>query len=198
MVNKIVYIFQRLAEQHKLIKSFYYNRTYEIGSGNEKHPLIWLEDPIYINITGENNNVVEIDVNFSVLLIPDADMGFKDCQDLAFSTGHNIIEYIKKYKPLKIEVKKGSESALTLQHYYDNNTAGARFSVTLQNVNPANICLLDEHFDAGAFNCDFNDDYFKYCNDKEEDKINDFDITPANNCTTFVNKLPDFNIPTSR
>ncbi|MDR2950703.1 MAG: hypothetical protein LBV71_16065 [Prevotella sp.] len=198
MIKKIIYLFERLSKQHKLIQSFYYNRNYEIGSGNEKHPLLWLEDPMYINITGSNNNIIEADINFSVLLIPNEDTTFVDCQDLAFSTGHNIIEYIKKYKPFGFIIKSGTESALTLQHYYDNNTAGARFSFVLQNANPASICLLDEHFESGVFNCDFNDDYLKYCNDKEEDKVNDFDVTPANNCTTFVDKLPDFTLRTSR
>lgn len=198
MVNKIVYIFQRLSQQHKLIKSFYYNRTYKIGSGNEPHPLLWLEDPIFIRTSGNNDNIIDMDINFSVLLIPNEDLDFKECQELAYSTGHNIIEFIKKYKPLEIQVKKGTETALTLQHYYDNNTAGCRFSVTLEDVNPANICLLDEHFNLGAFNCDFNDDFLKYCNDKEESALKEFDIDPANNCVTFVDKLPEFNIPTTK
>lgn len=187
MINKIVDIFKDVCRKHKLIKSFIYNRTYELGSGNDVHPLVWLEDPIYISNYGQSGAGFEYQVNFSVLLIPtQSGLSFQECQDLALSAGINIIEYFKKYRTKKDLFKiKDGYTALTLQHYYDDNTAGARFSIIIELVNPTNICLLDEQFDE----------------DKEfevKELINDFDITPANNCTTFVDKLPDFNIPTTR
>ncbi|NDW09838.1 hypothetical protein [Dysgonomonas sp. 520] len=183
MIDIIVDTFKDVCRQHKLIKSFHYNRTYELGSGNDAHPLIWLEDPMYISNFGQVGQGLEINLNFSVLLIPQQNgITFQECQNLAFSTGLNIIEYIKKNSLLEI---KPNWTALTLQRYYDDNTSGARFSLTVVHPNITNLCLLDEHFDT----------------DKEfevKELINDFDVTPASNCTTFVNKLPDFNLPTTR
>lgn len=149
MINKIVDTFKDVCRKHKLIKSFIYNRTYELGSGNDAHPLLWLEDPIYITNGGQSGSIFEYSVNFSVLLIPKQNgITFQECQDLALSTGINIIEYIKKYRAKQNLFKiKDGYTGLTLQHYYDDNTAGARFSITIQMVNPTNICLLDEQFD---------------------------------------------------
>jgi len=39
MISNIIEVFRKQARQHKMIRSFYYNRNYEIGSGNETHPL---------------------------------------------------------------------------------------------------------------------------------------------------------------
>lgn len=187
MINRIVETFKDVCQKHKLIKSFIYNRTYELGSGNDLHPLVWLEDPIYISNYGQAGGAFEYSVNFSVLLIPQQNgITFQECQDLALSTGLNIIEYIKKYRAKKDLYKiKDGYTGLTLQHYYDDNTAGARFSIVIQMVNPTNICLLDEQFD--------EDKTFEV-----KELINDFDLTPASNCVTFVDKLPQFDIPTSR
>lgn len=46
MIETIVNTFRELARTHKTIKSFYYNKNYELGAGNESHPLLWLEEPI--------------------------------------------------------------------------------------------------------------------------------------------------------
>lgn len=190
MINKIVATFKDVCRKHKLIKSFIYNRTYELGGGNDVHPLVWLEEPIYLTNFAQSGAGFQYQVNFSVLLIPkQCGLTFQECQNLALSAGLNIIEYFKKYYSKRenkglFKVRDGY-SGITLQHYYDDDAAGARFSVVFEIVNPTNICLLDEQFDE----------------DKEfevKELINDFTITPANNCTTFVDKLPDFNIPTTR
>lgn len=47
MISSLIDIFCTQAREHKSIKSFFYNRSYELGTGREAHPLLWLEDPIY-------------------------------------------------------------------------------------------------------------------------------------------------------
>ena len=178
MLTDIISIFRTQAREHKSIKAFYYNRNYELGSGNEQHPLLWLEDPI----GGRNaNNIFTNSVNFSVLFLPNEQHDVPYLQNMAFSIGLNIIERIKKYRnDLGISIVPGW-SYMTLRDYYDNNSCGCRFSVEFTQANMQNLCLIDDQFD--------------------EDKVFDtenylprFDIAPANGCETFVNKLPQFDL----
>lgn len=178
MINNIINIFYTQAREHKTIKAFYYNRNYELGSGREAHPLLWLEDPVY----GRNqSNTFVNSVNFSVLFLPDEDNAVKDLQNLAYSIGLNIIERIKKHQhQLGISIQPGW-SYLTLRDYYDNNACGCRFSVDFVQVNMQNLCLIDEQFD--------EDKQFEGNN-----ILADFDVKPSGNCEVFVNKLPVFDL----
>jgi len=178
MVTNIVDIFRQQAREHKTIKAFYYNRNYEIGSGREKHPLLWLEDPIY----GSNqNNIFVNSLNFSILLIPQKDQGVSDLQNLAFSIGLNIIERIKRQN--KEICIRPDWSFITLRDYYDNGSCGCRFSLNFTQTNMQDLCLIDEQFDID--------------NEFDETKIiSDFNISPENNCETYTNKFPEFNLKT--
>ncbi len=181
MITTILNIFRQQARQHKTIKAFYYNRNYELGSGNETHPLFWLEDPI----TGRNqDNVFTNSVNFSILFLPSTEESVQHLQNLAFSIGLNIIERIKKDRASGITIRP-DWTYTTLRNYYDNNACGCRFSVNFTQVNMQNLCLIDEQFDVdGVFG--------------EEKPLNDFDVSPLGSCDVFAHKLPDFDIRTRR
>lgn len=181
MINSIINLFRQQAAEHKTIQSFYYNRQYEIGSGNEAHPLFWLEDPIIGN--NQNNTFVNT-VNFSILFIPGSDNEVIGFQNLAFSIGLNILERIKRDKDSQISIMP-TWSYLTLRNYYDNNACGCRFTVDMTQRNMQNLCLIDEQFDSEK---DFT----------TQAQIPEFDIEVAGNCETFVNKLPVFDIKTSK
>lgn len=181
MINSIVEVFRKQAREHKTIRSFYYNRNYEIGSGNETHPLFWLEDPI----SGHNQqNIFTNNLNFSILFVPQQNEDILFLQNLAFSIGLNILERIKLDKQSPITILP-TWTYLTLREYYDNNTCGCRFSVELIHRNMQNLCLIDEQFD----------------NNKEFDKnqpLDSFEVSVSNSCETFVNKLPVFDLKTSK
>lgn len=181
MINSIINIFRQQAQHHKLIKGFYYNRNYELGSGNEAHPLFWLEDPV----TGRNqDNIFSNSVNFSVLFMPDKEKTISELQNLAFSVGLNIIERIKQDKTIGISIRP-DWTYTTLRDYYDNNACGCRFSVNFTQVNMQNLCLIEEQFDSESpIETDTN--------------LPSLDISPANNCEVFVHKLPDFDIKTKK
>lgn len=184
MIDLIIKEFRELARKHKLIKSFYYDKNYEIGEGNEIHPLFWLEEPIYGTNDGANGQGFYNTVTFSILLIPDTDRDVKRCQELAFSCGLNIIEKIKRNEDDFFTVKP-DWNYLTLSDYYDNNSAGCRFTVNLYCRNITDLCLLDEQFDnCGSFVC--------------PEPMNDFKVKPESPCETFTNKVLDFDIPTKR
>ena len=181
MINSILHIFRQQAQQHKTIKAFYYNRNYELGRGNETHPLLWLEDPI----TGRNqDNIFTNSVNFSILFLPSTEESVHHLQNLAFSIGLNIIERIKKNTDYGITIRP-DWTYTTLRNYYDNNACGCRFSINFTQVNMQNLCLIEDQFGA--------DNQFE-----DQSPLSDFDIQPANNCEVFVQKLPDFDIKTRK
>lgn len=181
MINNILSIFRQQAQEHKTIKAFYYNRNYELGSGNEAHPLFWLEDPIY----GRNQDNVFINsVNFSILFLPTTEESVSHLQNLAFSIGLNIMERIKKNLHSGINIRP-DWTYTSLRDYYDNNSCGCRFSVNFTQVNMQNLCLIDEQFDT--------DKVFE-----ETEILKDFDVSSAVNCDIFSQKLPDFDIKTRK
>lgn len=181
MINSIIGMFRHQAREHKTIRSFYYNRSYEIGSGNEAHPLFWLEDPL----TGRNNaNTFTNTVNFSILFIPKDDAEVANLQNMAFSIGLNILERIKLDDTIPVSVLP-SWSYLTLRNYYDNNACGCRFTVELVQRNMQNLCLIEEQFDSE--------------NELATSKpLNHFELKTSGTCETFVNKLSVFDLKTSK
>ncbi|MBD8346507.1 hypothetical protein [Dysgonomonas sp. HGC4] len=181
MINSIIEMFRRQAREHKTIRSFYYNRNYEIGSGNEAHPLFWLEDPL----TGRNNaNTFSNTANFSILFVPKDDSEIANLQNLAFSIGLNILERIKYDNAVPVSILP-TWSYLTLRNYYDNNACGCRFTVDFVQRNMQDLCLIEEQFDVLK---DF----------EAEGILNSFDVKTANTCETFINKLPVFDLKTSK
>ncbi|MBK5722110.1 hypothetical protein JGH11_14625 [Dysgonomonas sp. Marseille-P4677] len=181
MIKTILNIFRQQAQEHKTIKAFYYNRNYELGSGNEAHPLFWLEDPVY----GRNeNNVFSNSVNFSILFLPTTEESISHLQNLAFSIGLNIIERIKKNPLSEISIRP-DWTYTTLREYYDNNSCGCRFSINFTQVNMQNLCLIEEQFDVEK---EFDD----------AEILKSFDVSATPNNDIFYQKLPDFDIKTRK
>lgn len=176
MINNIVSLFRQQAKQHKAIKAFYHNRSYEIGSGKESYPLFWLEDPVH----GKNqDNVFTNSVNFSILFLPDEARSVTELQNLAFSAGLNIIERIKSDKGNGIGIRP-DWTYTTLREYYDDNACGCRFSVNFTQANMQNLCLIDEQFDPeGGF-----------------EKVEALPLHKG--CEVFANKFPDFDLKTRK
>jgi len=174
MINSIVNTFREQARCHKAIRSFYYNRNYETGSGNENHPLFWLEDPI----GGRNKDNIFINsVNFSILIIPAHGDEIVTLQNLAFSIGLNIIERIKQNKSQEIKILP-SWSYMLLRDYYDNDACGCRFSVDFSQLNMLNLCLIDEQFS----------------DDNNFDKNEAFDLNLPEGPEIYKDKLPVFDL----
>lgn len=177
MINSIVNTFREQARCHKTIKSFCYNRNYELGGGNENHPLMWLEDPI---VGSNRGNIFTNAANFSVLFIPEDDSDVLKLQNLAFSIGLNILERIKQDKNSIVSVLP-NWSYILLRDYYDNNACGCRFSVDINLLNMQNLCLINDQFS--------DDGFF--------DERKTFD-TALSNIEVYKNKLPVFDLKTSK
>lgn len=181
MINIIIDIFKNQAREHKVIKAFYYNKNYELGTGKEIHPLFWLEDPI----TGTNqSNMFRSSVNFSILFVPGSNDNISNLQSICFSIGLNIIERIKANRESIISINP-DWTFMTLRDYYDNNACGCRFSVNLNIVNMQNLCLIEDQFDP---NKQFEDNSI----------LPNFDLKTSDGCDIFTNKLPVFDLKTSK
>ena len=177
MITDIINIFRRQAREHRTIKAFYYNRNYELGSGKERYPLFWFEDPI----TGRNrDNTFSNSLSFSILMVPDTDEMVQQMQNLGFSIGLNIIERIKRDATIDISILP-DWTYTTLRNYYDDKACGCRFSINFVQRNMQNRCLIDEQFDP---NKEF----------ETGGLLNDFDVNPTNNCEVFTTKFPDFDL----
>ena len=180
MINSILHVFREQARQHKLIQSFCYSRNYELGSGNESYPVFWLEDPI---IGRNQSNVFINSVNFSILFIPKSNLDVPNLQNLAFSTGLNILEHIKQEKDIPVSILP-TWTYLTLRDYYDDNACGCRFSVDFTHLNMHHFCLIEEQFDKEkGFECNT--------------PLKNFNLSDGTNCEIFAGKLPTFTLNTS-
>lgn len=177
MIKSIIEIFKTQARQHKTIKAFMYGRNYQLGSGKDRHPLFWLEDPL---IGRNQNSTFYNTANFSILFVPLQDQNIEDLQNMAFSIGLNIIERIKADRNSILSIEP-NWTYLTLTDYYDDNACGCRFTVNFVQRNMQDLCLINEQFDETK---EF----------EIKKTLSDFDISASNSCEIFSNKLPDFNL----
>lgn len=170
----VVNIFYELARTHKKVKGFQYKKTFEKGAGNDKYPLVWLDDPI-ASRSAPRLDQVEYIANVDFLDIPETEADVERIQSEAQITGLAFIERMReKYTEI------GSITAfnsVTLRDYYDDNAAGQRFTFTLILANPVDRCA----------------DYF------DEDKVFDistglpeFSVDHPNGCAVFSDGLPNF------
>ena len=175
---QIVDLFFNLAREHKKIKSFFYGKSYEKGAGNEVHPLVWLDDPIY----GQSNNpTVQYTCNVDILGIPSNDGDVLSIQDSAMIVGLSFAEKIKtSFSTLGFSIQ--GVSFVTLRDYYDNNAAGCRFTYSINQANPVDRC---------------NDDFDPEKKFASASELPNFSTDNPDGCAVFNDKrgLPDFKLP---
>ena len=164
MINSIIRTFYNIAKEHKLVRQFKYDRLSKgSGIGEENHPLVFLEDPIYVGDSTLSDGSVRCTVNFDVVITPQAfenyntrQLSVEECQTVAHSIALNFVAKLKdisnnydEYDEEKYNtsIKVISYSFITLRNWYDNNAAGVRCTMLITVDNPINYCDLDEHFD---------------------------------------------------
>lgn len=163
MIKSIVNTFYKVAEQHKLVRSFKYDRVSKGGGvGEDKYPQLFLEDSIFVDngsITGGN---VSITINFDVTMIPQAfenynvrQLSVEECQTVSMEIALNVIAklreiynaYDDKDNEGMAEMSIDRYNFMTLRHWYDDDASGVRCTLNLKMANPIQFCDLDEHFD---------------------------------------------------
>lgn len=193
MILDIVNLFYKLSKEHKLVKGFKYDRISKgMGVGDEYHPLVFLEDPIFLNIASLRNGVIPATINFNVVVTPQKGENLNKypkveflqslCEDIALNFIAKIRDMIKEDEADGIE-SVVSWNILTLRHWSDNDACGVRVTLVLNVKNEINFCDLDEHFDPEK-EFDF-DQYLPIYNTDD-----------AIGCAVFNDKtkLPDFKL----
>lgn len=165
MINSIIRTFYNIAREHKLVRQFKYDRLSKgSGIGEENHPLVFLEDPIYIADSTLSDGSVKCTVNFDVVMTPQAFENWnvekqltpEECQTVAHAIALNFVAKLKDIAnhyedydedEYNTSIKVISYNFVTLRYWYDNNAAGVRCTMVISVDNPINYCDLEEHFD---------------------------------------------------
>lgn len=190
MVSSIVKTFYDLAREHKLVRSFKYDRLSKgMGIGSEAMPHVFLEDPLFFGETDITTGVVPVTINFNVVITPQLLQNYgvypstEQGQSLCESIAKNFIARIRQFISVGDETLKGvvGWNIMTLKHWSDNDCDGVRVTLVLNVKNDINFCDVDAHFDP--------DKEFKI-----EEPLDDIDTKGAEGCEVFSDKkLPKFN-----
>ena len=188
IIKNVIETFYDLSKQHKLIRSFVYDRVSKgMGTGEKNYPQCFLEDPIYILDSTPLDGKVYVTVNFDITCLPHAFSNYNvkqltevECENVC----HQIaLHYVARLRDLNkdFETRNGVEvvkfSFVTLRNWGDDKAAGVRCTVRLAVDNDIQLCDLDEHFDP----------------EKEFDLgklLDDVDTDNAHGCVEFDYKLP--------
>lgn len=191
MINEIVRTFYKLAEQHKLVRSFKYDRPSKgLGVGDEMMPHVFLEDPLFFGDTNLVTGVVPVTINFGIMITPQmlnnysvyptTEAGQSLCEGIA----KNFIARLRQIINAGDTCFKGivSWNILTLKHYYDNDCDGVRVTLVVNVKNDINFCDTEAHFDP--------DKEFKH-----DEPLDSFKTDDASGCAVFNDKkLPNFSV----
>ncbi len=192
MIKGIVNTFYKVAEQHKLIRSFRYDQLSKSqGNGEENYPQLFLEDSIFIDNGTTTNGYMTAMLNFDITMIPQAFENYnvrqlteEECQNVAMHIALNVIAKIRdihnhydEYSSEYMDMIVQNYSFVTLRHWFDNDCSGVRCTLRVSVPNMINYCDLEEHFD--------------------EDKVfdmgsllSDINTDDAVSCVNFDFKLP--------
>lgn len=188
IVKNVISTFYDLAREHKLIRSFVYDRVSKgMGTGEKSYPQFFLEDPIYINDGKPLDGQVLCTINFDITCLPQAfsnwnvpQLTVEECQNVCHQIGLHMIARLRELNKdfdSRTGVEVLSYSFLTLRNWGDDKAAGVRCTLRVYVDNDIQLCDLDEHFDP----------------EKEFDLgslLDDINTDDAHGCVEFDYKLP--------
>lgn len=188
MINNIVNTFYTLAKEHKLIRTFKYDSlSKSLGIGEDKYPLLFLNEPILLTNKNITNGQVTAQVNFEVLLTLQQLENYnikqptpQDAENIAYHIALNMIAKLRQDRnddENPSEVSVISYSFLTLERFGDDAAYGVRCTLNLAVDNDITLCDVDEHFDE---NKEIN----------ISNLLSDIDTNNPSGCVTFDYKLP--------
>lgn len=188
IIKNVIDTFYDLSKEHKLIRSFVYDRVSKgMGTGEKNYPQCFLEDPIYILDSTPLDGKVYVTVNFDITCLPHAFSNYNvkqltevECENVCHQIALNYVARLRELNK-DFETRNGVEvvkfSFVTLRNWGDDKAAGVRCTVRLAVDNDIQLCDLDEHFDPT----------------KEFDLgklLDDVDTDNAHGCAEFDYKLP--------
>lgn len=130
-----------LAREHKAVKAFRYARGGGKGSGVDAYPIVWVDDAVIRRKA--SNGVDNVTINFDVLLTVkrgqnklQTDFNVEDAQAKAYLIGRSFIQKIDDTYKHTIQ----SYQSLSLSQYTDDDAAGQRFTITVTDTVPLDLC----------------------------------------------------------
>lgn len=188
IIKKIVTTFYDLAKQHKLIRSFKYDRVSKgMGTGEKLYPQFFLEDSIYINYESVLTGQTLCTINFDITCLPQAFSNYnveqlteEECQNICHQIALHIIAKLRANNrefDTRVGVEVISFSFVTLRNWGDDKASGVRCTLKVAVDNDIQLCDLDEHFDPEK---EFN----------LGNLLSDINTDDAYGCETFDYKLP--------
>ena len=188
IIRNIIDTFYGLSKEHKLVRSFIYDRiSKKKGTGEQLYPSVFLEDPIYIRSSKPMDGKVPVQVNFDITCLPHAFNNYnvkqlteEECQNICHQIALHFVAKLRQDNR-EWETRNGVEvndySFITLRNWGDDNASGIRCTLNLLVDSDIQLCDIDEHFDP----------------EKEFDLgrlLDDVDTDNAAGCVTFDYKLP--------
>ena len=188
IIRNIIDTFYGLSKEHKLVRSFIYDRiSKNKGTGEQLYPSVFLEDPIYIRSSKPMDGKVPVQVNFDITCLPHAFNNYnvkqlteEECQNICHQIALHFVAKLRQDNR-EWETRNGVEvndySFITLRNWGDDNASGIRCTLNLLVDSDIQLCDIDEHFDP----------------EKEFDLgrlLDDVDTDNAAGCVTFDYKLP--------
>lgn len=173
---QIVNLFYNLARHAKGVRGFTYGKGYEKGSGTDKYPLVWVDDPIQGQQA--SNSAMRYNVNVDILAIPETEAEVEPIQTWALELGLAFREKIlKEYQKFGMD----TVSFITLRNYYGDKAAGVRMTYGAVGPLPINLCL------------EFFDPTQEWPDEKD---LPEFSVEGAEGCAVFTDKtkLPKFSL----
>lgn len=175
---EIVNIFYELARTHTSVRTFMYDKSYEKGSGVDRYPMVWLDDPILATSAGPVDNALRYTVNVDILGMP---AHRKDVQIIQGAAQHIGLSFREQLRKAVYGTSVESFNFITLRDYTDDDVAGVRFTFVVVMPNPVNLCA--DPYDPAKQLIQLKD-------------LPDFSVENPDGCAVFNNKsgLPNFSV----
>lgn len=171
MLTDIINILHDVYLRHKGVRTFkYQSEILNNAQGNNEGIQVYVSSTSYgnLNIT---TNIFTLEFQCYILQqydgTPEDLVARQDeCVQVAVDV-LGMIDYDREYRTM---VKLHDYSIITLDHYTDDDSCGARLSMTLEIASPLNLCELEDNFNETPYEKP-EDNEITLPNGKDDDEI---------------------------
>lgn len=146
MIVEIVDIFKNLFLRHKGVRTFRYQDKLLNNAQNNFLPFQIYMSTSQLHQLNITTNIFRVELNFEILAMPTPEMDVVHTQDFAYTIATDVLAAIDTWEDYKGILSLYDYDIMTIDHYTDDDSAGARMSVVLAMPSPVNLCTLDDNF----------------------------------------------------
>lgn len=146
MLNELISVIKDTCLRHKLIKTFKYQAAiYNNAQNNYKYLQAYVDDVHYSQLLiSTSPNIFTVTLDLYILGFVETEDTILNVQDKCYDTALQIIMKLGKLEEYQSIIEVHDYSILTLSHYTDDNSAGAKATIELRV--PIGMCDLDDYF----------------------------------------------------